>query len=385
MKIAVLTWTYKNYGTLLQAYALQKFLTDEGYNVSLINYIPKNENVIKYNKYNLKNISRKLKNRYKTLKEKNNMNLLDDKYKDGIKKRELLFKNFIKDNLPLTEEYKINEMKKLNHKYDAWIVGSDQIWSPKYLDGTFFLNFLDENTRKISYAPSFGVEELDNKAKKIIKPWLDSFNFISVREKAGQQILKYIIEKQVPVVLDPTLLFSCREWNSIIKHRDEENKTDHQKYLLCYFLSENETYWDIVKWISEKYNYKVKVIPIKPLDFNNNYKKVLEIDPFDFVELIRDAEFVITDSFHGTIFSINYNKDFLTISRFNDSNKGSENSRLTSILSYLGLKDRFIMGLDDIVDDNYELRISNEKYNFVGIELEKLRCKSKKYLSRSLK
>lgn len=385
MKVAVLTWTYKNYGTLLQAYALQKFLTYEGYNVSLINYIPKNENVIKYNKYNLKNISKKLKNRYNTLKEKNNIKLLDDNYKDGINNRDLLFKNFIEDNLPLTEEYKINELKKLNNKYDAWIVGSDQIWSPKYLDGTFFLNFLDENTKKISYAPSFGVEELDNKAKKIIKPWVDSFDFVSVREKAGQQILKDIIEKQVPVVLDPTLLFNHKEWNSMITYRGRENKADNQKYLLCYFLSENETYWNIVKWVSEKYNYKVKVIPIKPLDFNNDYKKILEIDPFDFVELIKNAEFVITDSFHGTIFSINYSKDFLTVSRFNDRNNGSENSRLTSILSYLGLKDRFIRCLDDIVTDNYDLRISSEKYNYVGIELEKLRNESKEYLLRSLK
>lgn len=380
MKIGILTWTYSNYGTLLQAYALQSFLKENGFLVNLIKYTPKNQNVIKYNRYDIDNIYVKLQNRIKRRVEKRNIDLIDVFSKQALEKREDLFQLFIESKLPLTEEYRIEELENLNNKYDAFIVGSDQIWSPKFLDGTFFLNFLSDNSKKISYAPSFGVEKLDIRVEKIIKPWLESFDSISVRENTGSNIVSGILNKKVPVVLDPTLLYTGDEWNNIIKNRKRKISTKN-KYILCYFLSEKEYYWNIVKKVKEKLGYEVVVIPNKPLDFNNKYEKQIEVDPFNFVELIRDAEYILTDSFHGTIFSINYNKSFLTLARFDDIKKESENSRLKSILEYLDLEDRFIKNEENIKEN---LKISKRKYKEVQNKLDKRRNQSKEYLLRSL-
>ncbi len=377
MKIGILTWTYSNYGTMLQAYALQNYLKEQGHTVQLINYTPMNENVIKYNKYNINNFMKRIKNKIILINENKKIEALDEKFKIGMNKRESLFKNFIDKSLPLTENYKIDELFNLNNKFDAFIVGSDQIWSPKYLDGTFFLDFLNDKSRKISYAPSFGVSKLDIKVQDIIRPWLKSFNYISVREDAGQKIIKNILDKNVPVVLDPTLLYDMNGWNSMIKEEKHMNK----KYILCYFLSNNTYYWEFVKKLKDRLGLDVIVIPNKSLDFDNSYKKEIEVDPFKFVSLIKNSEYVLTDSFHGTIFAINYHKNFLTLARFSDKKKESENSRLKSILSYLDLQERFI------TDDNSmpsNLYISGIKYNEVEKKLEKRREESKNFIYESL-
>jgi len=379
MKIGILTWTYSNYGTLLQAYALQNYLKGEGHIVQLINYTPKNENVIKYNKYNISNFMKRIKNKIILIDENKKMEKLNDFFKKGMIKRENLFKEFIKENLPLTKNYTIEELSCLNNKFDVFIVGSDQIWSPKYLDGTFFLNFLNDNSRKISYAPSFGVSKLDDKVQNLIRPWLESFDYISVRENAGQKIIKDTIGKDVPVVLDPTLLYDMYGWNDIIR---EESMNKNKKYILCYFLSNNEYYWKIVRMLEEKLGLNVIVIPNKSLDFNNKYEKEIEVDPFKFVSLIKNSDYVLTDSFHGTIFAINYHKDFLTLARFSDKKKESENSRLKSILSYLKLQDRFITEEESI---QCNLHVGDEKYSEVEKRLDNRRKESKDFILESLK
>lgn len=210
MKIAILTWLHNgNYGTLLQAYALQRFLRREGYDVSNINYKPstieKAKNLIKCH---------------------NSFSLFKEKFDGYLSKKqgqpELLcqrnkaFEQFLSKNFNLTKQYsKPNELTELSGKYDAYICGSDQIWSPMLLNPVYYFNFLSENERRYAYACSFGVSEIPSKKMKIIREYLEKFVEISVREKTGVKIVKTLIGKNVSMNVDPTLLLEHEEWNEL--------------------------------------------------------------------------------------------------------------------------------------------------------------------------
>ena len=176
-----------------------------------------------------------------------------------LKLKDEKFTEFISNHIKLTEPIETpHKLKKLNGNFDAYICGSDQIWTPMIFNPLYYLSFVDDKYKRISYAPSFGVSKIpNNKINKIAK-LLDRFKSISVRESNGADIVKALIEKNAEVVLDPTFLMSQSEWDEIVPnivHSQEE-------YLLCYFLSENEEYWRVASTIADKYNLKILVIPV---------------------------------------------------------------------------------------------------------------------------
>lgn len=336
-KIAYMTWTYHNYGSLLQAFATQRVLKDHGYEITLINYLTEKKDVIRYQKKTLPFVVKKVNSKLLTIIVNKKMGKVSEKYREELQNKEKSFQNFIKNELPLSKKYNRNELiNNFNENYDAYVVGSDQIWSPKFLDGSFFLDYIKNGNNKISYAPSFGVTELPNEVVDIIKPWINQFNHISIREIAGKKILKDNFDIDAQVVMDPTFLLSKEDWSLYIKDIDEND------YIFCYFLSNNDYYWEIVKKIEKELNKKVVVLPNNLNDYQSGYKLKINVDPFDFLSFIKGASFVLTDSFHGTVFSTIFEKDFYTLSRFPDSEKGSENSRIESILEILHLKDRYV-------------------------------------------
>ena len=377
MKIALFTWTYLNYGTQLQAYSMCTYLKNNGQDIDFINYLTHKEDVIRYGKKNLSHQIKRVIKKGKQISLNRRMAKIGNDNIEALKNRQYKFNAFMKNSLPLTKKYTATDLLNISDCYDLYIVGSDQVWSPKYLDGRFFLDFVENKNKLVAYAPSFGVNSLNPEITERVSKWIQRFEYLSVREIAGKEIIKELTGKEVPVVLDPTFLFNKDEWYSNFEASNQQD----EKYILCYFLSENSYYWKVVSKIADILGLKVIIVPNTPDDFECPYEKCIDVAPIDFAKMIFDAAYVITDSFHGTAFAINFGIDFLTLARFSEKSKESENSRVKSILELLDFDDRFIVS-DTI---NCTVEIDKEKWEKCEMLLEKKREESKQYLDNILK
>lgn len=370
--IAVLTWKINNYGTALQAFALVKFINECcTINCSLLNYsFPEKKLLVQVNRNNLIDYFHKIKNRiYIDLKEKKNKKYVLYYYK-SIERQNQRFYNFYQsiphDNVKVCFDNKLY----FDNKYNRIIVGSDQVWSPKYFCDTYFLDFIPKSKR-YSYAPSLGVSKLSNQEKMYLHEKVQDFQAVSVRERIGQKMLKELLaDKDVTCVVDPTLLFDEKEWDRLLDVCDSKC----EDYLLVYTLSTSKWYKSII----EKCKNTMNIKEVKYLTSNDNlffYHSnpfiITDAGPREFVQLVRNAKFVVTDSFHGLCFSIIYKKQFVCLDRFGNK-RGEENSRIISLLESLELQDAFCSRR------NFSIKEIN--YFFVSSLLNSMVERSKNYL-----
>lgn len=364
MKLAIITLTgYFNYGNRLQNYALQEYISSL-LNESILNTIwyLKYNSSLKENMITLKNIRRYVFNRHGF------KNFIDSgKYVYKII-REYNFKKFSDKYINSVFDYEIKP--DLNDRYDYFIAGSDQIWNPHYVDlKNEFLQFADRNKR-IAYAASFGVSEISDDKIEIVKKGLEGIDYISVREQAGAKIVKDLTGRDVPVLVDPTLLLTAEEWERVMErpawYCDE-------KYILVYFLSKlpNKIKKDIHN-LSEK--YKLKIVDLMDRENIDYYCS----PPSEFLYLIKNCSLMYTDSFHGTVFSILNKKPFVVSSRENVSM--NMDSRIDTLLSMFHLENRKISK-----DNNYKIANPME-IEFPDVEaiLERERQRSKEFLCKAL-
>lgn len=366
-KVGIMTWhTYNNYGSVLQAYATQKIIANNtNFTPELIQYMPKQKKVSLLKRLKIKNILFKIFNSGSKLKE--NIYVHGEKFND-FRNKYFKYSTNCKD---------ATELFLLNNEYEKFVCGSDQIWAPTVFDENYFLSFVDNNSKKISYAPSIGMNSIENKEiRENMASLIKTFDSLSIREESGKEIIKSICGKNASVVLDPTLLLSKEEW----KKNFQLDKTNIEKdsYILCYFLGENNNYYKIVEKIAKKYNKKIVLIPGKYKDYANKKYDIVDASPDEFLRLIYNSYLVITDSFHGTIFSINFNVPFVSLRRFKDNNK-SQNSRIYNILKKVNLEDRLYNNNLD-----YFLEKTRVDFNKSNIILQKERKESLKYLMDSL-
>lgn len=241
------------------------------------------------------------------------------------------------------------------------------------------LSFVKKPEKKVAYAASLDVTQLPNWAKKTYKKFLLQYSRISVREENAVKIINDLTKKSVAHVLDPTMLLSPEDWNSIADGRQSKQEIKG-KYLLCYFVGSNPNYWQRAEELAGRLDLRIVVIPYTPESYYLPYEKLYGCGPEDFLSSIRDAEFICTDSFHATVFSINFRKKFLAMKRFEDSAEISQNSRITSLLGMLGLEDKLIG-----VNDSYEsANLSIEDYEEVHKKLAVKRRQSQNYLMSSI-
>lgn len=364
-KIGIMTWfTYNNYGTLLQVYALSEIIKAHNYNVEIINYKPK------IHKKNLFDMN--LNYIFNQIKEKQYSKKNYDREKN-IKNR---FNNFRKKYLNISDEAKnYYQLQTISNNMHKIVCGSDQIWSPTFFDPHYYLDFVKDNSKKIAYAPSFGVNKIDNEElKKDIKELLNRFENISVREEQGRIIVNELVDKPTKVVLDPTLLLDKKEW---IHNLNIEQKVNNNKYLFCYFLSNKKEYVKMAKEMSKKLGLYIKVLSSTTII--NSFEKnsiISDCGPKEFVEYINNASYVLTDSYHGILFSLNFNKPFIALKRFKDS-KESQNSRVYNILKKVDLENKLcsLNNIDYSVIDYIE----------VNKKIQTLRKESILYLTTQLK
>ena len=274
-------------------------------------------------------------------------------------------------------------MTEFAEELDGVVVGSDMLWHPVNIEHDYFtLTFVPDRVKKISYATSFGTTQIPLYQKKAAKMFLSRFNAISVREQSGIQVIEELeVGKSARVVLDPTLLFSGDEWIDI----QPKERIVKEKYIFCYFLGVNPDHRSLANELKARTGYKIVSLPhldeYVANDENFGDYRLFEIGPGEFVSLIKNAEYILTDSFHGTCFSILNHKKFVTFNRFSDANSQSTNTRIDSLLDSLHLENRRIKS--SICDIS---KIIGEEIDYVKTDetLKKLREESFDFLKQSI-
>ncbi|GAB2537991.1 polysaccharide pyruvyl transferase family protein [Gracilibacillus alcaliphilus] len=362
-KIGIITLNGNfNYGNRLQNYALQKVIEKEGAQVDTIL-------VDKYKKNN-DGISILIKRKIKKLLQ--NVQLYTPSYKyERMRLNKFIFfsKKFIKETNFYISDNNFQESK--IKEYDYFVTGSDQVWNPAFNNGvsSYFLTFAPLEKR-ISYAASFGVSEIPPKYQANYKEWLGNISSLSVREQAGVEIINQLTgRKDVEVVLDPTLLLNSEDWLDIASPHKHKPSS---KYLLTYFLGDvSEETEKEIKSIAA--HYSLEIIHLA----NKKDIHAYTADPSEFLDYINSSEVFLTDSFHGSVFSILFRKNFVVFDR--QSKGQSMNSRIDTLLNTFNLLDRKWKNIK-----NYE-SILNIDYTNINIILNEEREKSLAFLRNSMK
>ena len=270
-----------------------------------------------------------------------------------LKARYQRFEDFSKQYLRISGRRfeSMEELKSAELPYDVILSGSDQIWNPKiFPDGRFDPVFFGafSRRRKIAYAPSFGIPHVPEGMEEELRGYLAGFSHVSVRERQGQAIVEEVTGKTVPVVLDPTLLLDREEWGAIAQPPADKG------YILCYCISKPGALSPYIHALAEKTGLPVVQLCGIRQKVHPKAKCVLDAGPAEFLGLFQNASYVCTNSFHGTVFSVQFQKPFFTAVAPLEL-AAPESSRTFSILSRLGLTGRIIgkgdtAGLDDAID-----------------------------------
>lgn len=376
-----------NYGSMLQAYATQMALDKLGYknetiNISGFNTEIRKAKMLYFAKASL--TSDFLFSKMGMVKNVLIKKLLNNNYVLNSKLRADKFDVFSRKYFRLSQEYdsKAKLGDACGKNYSTVLVGSDQLWLPGNIAADYYtLNFVPVNVNTVAYATSFGQSELPKDSAKKASVFLNKIQHISVREKSGQTLVKKLTGRNVPVVCDPVMLFTGDEWMVLQK----QNPIINEKYILCYFLGNNSLHRKFAKCLKLKTGYKIVAL-IHLDEFVKNDEKYADempydINPADFLNLVRNAEYVCTDSFHCSVFSILYKKQFFTFRRYRCSSKQSTNSRIDNLFNLTGINRRLLNG-DEKIEDC--LKIVTD-FNEVHKRLEKFRQKSFQYLKDALK
>lgn len=353
-KIGIITYHRAiNYGAILQTFALHSKLKEIGEKNHILDY-----RNIKLEKDHAKKNIKELK----TPKDLARYFLL---YRNYNKKHDK-FRSFLDNYLELSEPiFTIEKLKESEKEYTLFITGSDQVWNYKIndKDPAYFLSFVQDKSKKKSYAASFGLGKIPEEYKHQYKNLLNDFDSLLIREKQGVKIIKDLLSRESSVVLDPTMLLSQKQWLTSLGLDKTKSYYLNKKYILVYaFAGETNikklainismrTGYKIL-WISTTYKHSVKI------------KYIKTAGPEEFISLFSNAEYIITNSFHGTAFSINFNKEFFTEMLPESS---GVNSRLEDILELFGLQERMITSSDaDVIDsridyDKVNLRLKEER------------------------
>ena len=354
-----------NYGAMLQEYALLKKTSEIG-DSKILNY--DDFNIAKNYKYiglGYGNFLRRVKIIIKYIIFLN-INI----------KRYNAFNNFEKKFIKLTENSctSLENIANCISNVDILITGSDQVWNPQITNGLsdiYTLNFGKDNIKRISYAASLGSNKIAKEMQEEYKDKISKLDYISVREESGANALKKIIkDKKISVVLDPTLLLSRNDWEKIAS----EGIKEKNKYIIAYIVEKNPEQVKIVDKISELTG--LKVIHFEKIGhYKNILKSAYIYGPESFVSLIKNAEYVVTTSFHATVFSIIFNKKFWVVPH------KTTGSRVTDLLAKLGISNRAVNTLEEFNKKVYNEEIDYDNVNKI---LEKEREKSIKWLKDAI-
>ena len=315
-----------NHGASLQAYALQHYLQSEGHDVKIIHYKP--DYLSRH--FNLWMVANPIfdkpivKQLYLLAKLPGRLCSL---------KRKASFDAFTAKYLHLSRRYQSYEdLRSDAPQADAYIAGSDQIWNTTFRNGTdaaFYLDFGPQEVLRLSYAASFATDALAEGTEKFVKTHLANFNSISVRESSGVKLLNSLGFDGTQVV-DPVFLLTAKQWSQIESHEGED-----EDYVLVYDFMNDPHIRAVAQRLA--HHYDCKVVSIGGRKLNYAQKCYRNEGPSSFVSLIKNARCVVSNSFHGTAFSMIFGRDFFVVNR-----KDGLNSRMRDLLSHFGLIHRLV-------------------------------------------
>lgn len=362
-KVGIITFhASHNYGSVLQAYALKNVISELGFECEIINFRTERQ-----------------KDQYRPLTKRKGLKYIAKNsyffihYQSRNRKYQK-FEKFISERLISSTQIEYSSLMELEKNpplYDYYISGSDQIWNtaPSDADMSYFLPFVNKGI-KIAYAPSFGqIGNISHKDE--IAKYIADYDYLSVREEFGKNLIKEMTGREVPILPDPTLLIDAIAWESIATERLIE-----REYLFFYTLFATKEMIDIVKFISQKLDLPVVISNISnQYEIFSGFIKLRDAGPQDFLSLIKYAKFVCTTSFHGTVFSIIMNKPFFAIN-------GMDDKRINTLLCSTGLTERSITKKD--YDKKIEIAYKNYDYSVVNKSIMKQRNSANCYLKKAL-
>ncbi|SET12662.1 Polysaccharide pyruvyl transferase [Pseudobutyrivibrio sp. C4] len=370
--VAIFTWClqkFSNYGQTLQCYAMQEILTGLGCKCKVIRYRSLNDDEKSIN------IPAKGKIRdYYELIYRNNH------YENQACGKILKFIDFIENNITISEQcYTIPDLKEETDDYEVLLLGSDQLWNPMWTEDAYLFDWADNRHRKITYATGgitrFQGRDALNLAEKIFKE--GKYDYISVRENSGKEILTRYLSQDVEVVLDPTLMIERKKWDLICS-----NISINEQYILCFFIGKYSAHNHVLEYFAKSNNVKkiyiIKSNLLEEIIVNGDKKIIEDVGPTDFISLIKNASYVFTDSFHGVAFSILYNKNFYYMDRAYVDSKLADIDRIVNICNTLGIGNRYVNCKKDLNN------ISPINYSEVESKLAIEREKSLAYLNNAI-
>lgn len=364
MKIKTITChDVYNVGASLQAYALQTYLTSLGNDVEIIDYKPDYLS----NHYNLKAISNPVFDK-PLVREAYLLAKLPGRVKSLKSERKRNFDSFREQYLKLTKRYSsVDELRQNPPEADLYFAGSDQIWNTFFKNGkdpAFYLDFGSDGIKRASYAASFATETIPSEYTSVISQWLEKLDYISVRESSGLNILKSLGISNGVQVLDPVFLLNKKSWESFDLSINTKND-----YVLVYDFDNNQTLREIAQKISSETD--CNIYSIQSFDYAD--KCFNQSGPIEFLKLVYNAKYIVSNSFHATAFSIIFGKQFWVLNR-----DEAINTRMRDLTKSLGIFDRIVSKEDEVIIE------SEINYNDVYKRLNIMIDLSKEYIYKVL-
>lgn len=357
-----------NYGSFLQAYATQYIIEKLGYKCDIIDYDFPNEWHFKRGVPGSSGMRKYILNLIHKLG-----------FREGYRKKNKINKA-IRKYLNLTEKYKNpSAIKEHPPLYDIYLTGSDQTWNPKHTKGddVFLLSFAPSKVKKVAFSASIACNEMSDNYRNIFRKYLTEYSDISIRDSGGNKIIKELVGKEVPVTLDPTLMMTRDDWSCFLGNRKRKFSSDGYIifYLITHSFDVTPYIYELLKKLQNQTGLKIYSFSDIPKAFELDYEKCADIGVEDFIDLFERASFVVTSSFHGTAFAVNFGIPLYSVI----DNLDTTDDRQISLLRALDIE-QCIVPLNKSFDEiNPIYNKENEQHH-----LDRLRKDSLEYLSKSL-
>ena len=320
-RVGIITFLHNdNYGSTLQAYALQRVISEMGYDCEHLDYAPDR--------------TEKIRN---LLRSGNSPKLIAEGLRkrsvkagqQGARDKSVAIPDFYARRMRLSRKCRnLKELAAAASGYDVLVCGSDQIWNPVWLNPAYFGIFVPKSVRRISYAPSLGIRTLPAVGKiRRIRRWIQDFSAVSVREEEGAELLEKMTGIHPDVLPDPVCLLSREEWEAIAAPPPAG-----EPYVLCYFIGENEHYREKVRQISREKGLRVLEVPVTAEGYSSGFERLEGLGPETFLGVVKGAACFCTDSFHGLVFGTLLGVQTEPLRRYREDDPESKNSRVDNFL-----------------------------------------------------
>ena len=371
-QVCVVTWFSSwNFGTQLQATSLCKYFEEQGYRTYILKRFAVKSYFAKHPRLLISRVRRRLE------KKKIDAFFHKNPY-EVTKERRARLDAYIKDTFHVLSIDSTEKWNKIIRSNMIFVSGSDIIWQPAFgAPGMYFLDFAmyEKNLVRFSYASSTGAKTMPSTYEKDYKRLLSGFKAISTREQNSADYFSKLLGRPVTKVIDPTLLHDTDFWDQFAA-KAELSVKPQKKYILCYFVMGEQRYWDYVRLAMETCGneYEVVVLPMSYVDEQSGNTVIPDGTVYEFISLIKNAEFILTDSFHASVFSFLYQKEFYVMKRA----RSDEDEKYKDLMQRYGLSDRMIQ------DETVFVRKPDPDYSAGKAKLEEDRQRAFEYLSNAL-